>query len=575
MATDRAHDADAARGTSPYQYHVFVAEFDNASPDGRLTSSYKDRTHAPRKRPHHKSRQGCIACKRRRVKCDNRAPCSSCVKRNEPCVHPKASSASANREAAPAQPKLAAQSAPTPTAPADAHVGVDPDASDTAINLLHMELFHHFQTSTAATLSYPDIWPQTVQWSFQEPYIMSAILCLSASHLAASRPHSTRYSRIALQLLTKSAALLGEKLSGPVDAQNVEKLMGASLLMQYIAWSHVGFLDAGQQSAAGHGVPLTPGAGSSGLDISQDPLFRLSSGIKDLFFESFPALWGNDKDSAFLSTSLYSPRLAIEQTLAQHGIDPGAHVAYFMGVWDDPRLPPTRTTPGPGQDAQQPPALSVSSSLARFEQFLSGPAPCCDCVKLQLSSTVAFFKRLTCHRAPGDTPSPSPSPPERHGDDTAPVIRCPHTVQPETLAALTLPPLQLGASDFERVAFRCVARGVSIVLCLAALVSPSSFARICPGNAAAPAPEWAAAVVAQLQPDIERYIFVLPVICANGSFRDLAFQGDVRALVVLLYFYRAARVLLAGPHSWWACDRSRVMEGLIARELQAKGWDVG
>lgn len=359
---------------------------------------------------------------------------------------------------------------------------------------------------------------------------MSTLLCLSATHLSAAHPQPSRYSRISIQLLTKSAALLSEQISRPIETHSIEKLIGASILMQYIAWSHVEFLDQEQQCASQ--------CISDRLDISQDPLFRLSSGIKDLFFEAFPTLWGSH--SVFLSTSLYSPRLVIEQTLAQHGIDPGAHMAYFMRVWDDPRFQSS------SPDLKQEQSPSLSSSLARFEVFLhTSKAPCCHTMKQQLSSAVTVFKILT-NRMINASPSVLPE----HD-----IAACPHA-EPER------PPTSLRSdpSDVHRMAFQYVARGVSIALCLASLSSTSP-----DGAPAAP--------LSQLRPDIERYFFSLPIICA-GTFRDLAFQGDARAMVVLLHFYRAARIVLTSPQSWWARERSRILESMILSDLKAKGLDL-
>jgi hypothetical protein len=113
---------------------------------------------------------------------------------------------------------------------------------------------------------------------------MFALLCLSATHLATTNKDPSRYTQCALQLWTRSASLLRDKLSRPIDSTSVEQLIGASVLMQYIAWSHVEFVDEHQVSHGGD-IP-------SCINMTHDPLFNLSSGVKDLYFEAFPALWG-------------------------------------------------------------------------------------------------------------------------------------------------------------------------------------------------------------------------------------------------------------------------------------------
>ncbi|KAF3770021.1 hypothetical protein M406DRAFT_354222 [Cryphonectria parasitica EP155] len=161
---------------------------------------------------------------------------------------------------------------------------------------------------------------------------------------------------------------------------------------------------------------------------------------------------------------------------------------------------------------------------------------------------VTVFKILTC-RVIKD----SPSLPREHDIATRP-----HPEEAESPSTPTQP--QSDSSDAQRRAFQFVSRGVSIALCLASLSSAGP-------------DEGPSDALSRLQPDIERYFFSLPIICA-GTFRDLAFRGDARALVVLLHFYRAARVLLTGPQSWWACERSRVLESLILRDLTAKGLEA-
>jgi len=105
--------------------------------------------------------------------------------------------------------------------------------------------------------------------------------------------------------------------------------------------------------------------------------------------------------------------------------------------------------------------------------------------------------------------------------------------------------------------------GVSIAMCLAFISSARTPTANC----------GTATVLTHLQSDIERYLFSFPTIF-TGTFRDLALQGDPRALVVLLHFYHSTQILLRGDQGWWARDRCRVMQSLIWKHLNAKGLDV-
>lgn len=72
---------------------------------------------------------------------------------------------------------------------------------------------------------------------------------------------------------------------------------------------------------------------------------------------------------------------------------------------------------------------------------------------------------------------------------------------------------------------------------------------------------------------IERAFAAFPI-CYGEQLRSLCLKGDNRALAVLYYFYRAARIALRAPSSWWAQHRSQRFEGLIRQGLIEKGLQV-
>ncbi|KAK4234086.1 hypothetical protein C8A03DRAFT_18950 [Achaetomium macrosporum] len=409
-----------------------------------------------KKRPHHKSRRGCLACKRRRVKCDAQCPCSNCVKRKESCIHTSTDVHTTNRLGA---------SVSQPT--------TFPIVDDAGVNLLHLELFYHFQRNTVATLTFPDIWQQVLPWSFEEPYLMCTILCLAATHLSTLRPEVPRYPRAALQLLGKSASLFSEKLSSLVNPQNSEAVIAASLLMHYISWSHAEFLDEQGQ-----------------LDLSRDPLLRLSSGVRGIFSETFPVL--RSSSSVFLSASLYSPRPVIIEAILQHGQDPRRFVDHFMAIWDDPKY-----RSGQPDTVQETARLSFASPLG-----------------------------------------------------------CPY---PNTGHAEIATMLPQHAPDPQRMAFERIAERLSLLFCLI-------FMSVSGGHSPFDS-------LMQLQPDIERCFFTFPVLYSS-VFRGSALRDDPRALVVLCHFYRAARILLKSATSWWARQRSSIIESMILRDLRSRGLET-
>ncbi|KAI1758145.1 hypothetical protein F4782DRAFT_14460 [Xylaria castorea] len=387
-----------------------------------------------RKRPHFKSRRGCLACKRRRVKCDEQSPCSNCLKRHERCIHSKRTGGSSIG----LSPRI-------PQPPSELAAGGD-------INLLHLELFSHFQRDLVDTLAFSEIWQQILPWSFQEPYIMCTILCLAATHLSTLRPQDPRYSDVATQLLGKSVSLFSEKLSGPITVRNSEALISVCILMHYVSWSRIEFAEKQER------YPCRKGNDFLTMHLSNDPLLQLSFGVQAILCEAYRILGGSD--SIFLTTGLYSPRCAIEEAILQQGEDPWKFVDYFMGISDDP-LP-----------------MHLTSVSSRYT--------------------------------------------------------------PKT----------------QEVAFEAIAKRLSLLFCLVSMSASASHSAL--------------QTLMRLQLDIERCFFSFPV-HYSGTFRELALQGDSRALKMLCHFYRAARILLTSSRTWWARQRSQVIESLILQDLTSRG----
>lgn len=334
---------------------------------------------------------------------------------------------------------------------------------------------------------------------------MCAILCLSATHLSALQPHVHRYSQAALQLLGTSASLFGGKLSNPITTENICPLIATSILMHYISWSHIEFLE-------GQPPPLPEKPYGGMVYLLQDPLFRLSSGVRGIFAAAFQILWASD--SVFLSTSLYSPGTALEEAILQHGDDPHRFVGRFMAIWDDRRYRPHRA-----------------------EQQREGQTPQVD---------------LPCrHLPPGEQDVLSSTCPKTKLNYMCPALPS------STLGAFEkVPESRRDIIDPQRASFLRIAKRLSLLFCL---VSISVSSGSTPSHS-----------LARIQPDIERGIFTFPVLC-GAVFRDLALQDDPRVLVMLCHFYKAARILLTSSASWWARRRSRAFESLILLDLKQRG----
>ncbi|KAK1916251.1 hypothetical protein P3342_004068 [Pyrenophora teres f. teres] len=170
-----------------------------------------------------KSRNGCLQCKARRVKCDEGRPCGACTRYRAECslLGADNQSASGSETASPHNIQLSASGSPgslstqtdgyspdpshlrpvqehvLPIAPAEAPAGVP-----TADWLRDMELMHHYSLHAHHTLPGTDeikqIWGFAVpQEAFKFDFLLHSILAFSSNHLAYINPSRATYFRLA------------------------------------------------------------------------------------------------------------------------------------------------------------------------------------------------------------------------------------------------------------------------------------------------------------------------------------------------------------------------------------------
>ncbi|KAF4998670.1 hypothetical protein FGRMN_2996 [Fusarium graminum] len=135
---------------------------------------------------HTKSRKGCATCKKRKVKCDEQRPaCFNCSRLQEDCRYlPVTAKKTSPRPARSPKQNETPRSigSPQPTV-----------SSSGGINLVDLELFHTFSTSTYSTLftssGLREFRRTTVpRLAIQYDYLMGEVLALAALHLAYHRP---------------------------------------------------------------------------------------------------------------------------------------------------------------------------------------------------------------------------------------------------------------------------------------------------------------------------------------------------------------------------------------------------
>ncbi|KAE8151633.1 hypothetical protein BDV25DRAFT_128612 [Aspergillus avenaceus] len=164
------------------------------------------------KRPHTKSRNGCLNCKARRVKCQETRPhpCTNCVSRKMLCLYPArqkilqggsgASRNDSHRGPQPPATPLRSQSEITP----HAFSGDD------------LRFFHHFLTIAYPHLPFGSeiLWKTFIPASAHEcPHLLHAILSLGATHLSLIVPTGSKYTTQAVTHRGKAMKALGNALA--------------------------------------------------------------------------------------------------------------------------------------------------------------------------------------------------------------------------------------------------------------------------------------------------------------------------------------------------------------------------
>ncbi|KAF9700669.1 hypothetical protein EKO04_001883 [Ascochyta lentis] len=159
------------------------------------------------KKPHRKSRGGCLMCKRKKVKCDESQPsCGYCSLRKLSCEYARES-----RFASPASSTslLSNEGSPSSTVSvSDEEINFNDDQDPAfswlkpavhsacgAMSGLDMELLHHYKTFTWQTLTVRDD-PVVVslhrdsipRLSLSQPHLLHALLSIAASHSNALAP---------------------------------------------------------------------------------------------------------------------------------------------------------------------------------------------------------------------------------------------------------------------------------------------------------------------------------------------------------------------------------------------------
>ncbi|KAK1058953.1 hypothetical protein LTR74_013010 [Friedmanniomyces endolithicus] len=246
-----------------------------------------------RRRTHKKSRDGCLACKKRRTKCGEERPrCVKCSNSKTACIYDTESSVQLRSSKTrprdgPLQIPLGSLNTAAQTMAVDGVrirlsdlFALDQHAPPASISTVR--LLQHFQSIASATLG-----DSTVQHvmsshvahnSWSQPYTMHMLLAVSSAHLkrltlASITPEASRRSSLAeAEHWHNGLALYRAALASRSTAHNVDALIGTTFLSVIFAFALEDQIPANAfltnyDEAVAHALsPLAAGSGILALD---------------------------------------------------------------------------------------------------------------------------------------------------------------------------------------------------------------------------------------------------------------------------------------------------------------------
>ncbi|KAM7205016.1 sterol uptake control protein 2 [Rhypophila sp. PSN 637] len=488
-----------------------------------------------------------ISRRKRPHRCDEEYPCGNCTKRNETCVRhrPPRPAGQGNRQQQQQGQQGQSPSPSIPSRPPSVAPASQP-AADGSINLLHMELLHHFERFTIPTLCFQEIWPTMLQLAFhsqQHTYLVNAVLSLAAAHKSYLSPNQPRYHRANYSLLDRSLREYRKALSSPITSTNCDALLGTAILIHHLMWCDLSFMDVNQP-------------GEEGLDLSADRLYWLSTGVRQIFFMAWPLFQTNH--SVFMRVPVLQPCMALEDEVDARGLVSWQRIAQgFMDLYDNPRYK--------GGRGAFSPAYTPESSRRTVSQ----------------SPGISSPTTTTTQSMVFDNNNSSSSLPEALSlGSQGGILSKVRTLWDSYKSGEAFVQQNQGGQQQDeanqRAAYERLVVRLAVAIAFIQERGTSSSGTTCPAGAFAcqfASPPDSARTTPLTKADIVRYVLTFPMLCF-GPFLPLISTGDSRALVVLLHIYRVVRVLLPTDDYWWCRRRAEVMERVIGDELRARGLEI-
>ncbi|KAJ5941445.1 hypothetical protein N7516_001613 [Penicillium verrucosum] len=171
------------------------------------------------RRTHKKSRNGCIECKHRHIKCDEKRPiCSNCISSQRHCGFPDPVPTEQPHSVT-SEPAISSRAVVSPAVTSSPTQEPSNNPEDAPVNMLHVELVHNLSSETIKPFNHSNTpFHDIVRYGIGAPYLMNELLSLSSLHLSIMRPghrdfyrhHSTQLQSYALSSFNSSSSQIND-----------------------------------------------------------------------------------------------------------------------------------------------------------------------------------------------------------------------------------------------------------------------------------------------------------------------------------------------------------------------------
>lgn len=133
----------------------------------------------------------------------------------------------------------------------------------------------------------PDAWEHALELGSEYDFLMNAILCISARHLAVLLPEDLKYPAAAATHLCQALVQFRQELSGDFTSTHIDAFIATSVLLQFEIWTNTESIQDGS------------------FRPFKDPFFSFSASLKEVFLKALPLL--KNQTSVFLPHFQQSP----------------------------------------------------------------------------------------------------------------------------------------------------------------------------------------------------------------------------------------------------------------------------